>query len=82
MEGGHVQGREAVRAYWTRQWTLIDPQVTPQRVDALGQRLAVAVRQVIRDLAGQTLKDEVIGHTYARAGGLISTMEIGPALAP
>jgi ketosteroid isomerase-like protein len=21
MDGGHVYGREAVRAYWTRQWT-------------------------------------------------------------
>src|SRR5579863_5878040 len=29
MEGGHVHGREAVRAYWTRQWTVIDPHVEP-----------------------------------------------------
>ena len=27
MEGGHVHGREAVREYWTRQWTMISPHV-------------------------------------------------------
>ena len=29
MEGGHVHGRDEVRSYWTRQWTMIDPQVEP-----------------------------------------------------
>lgn len=29
MEGGHVHGRDGVRAYWTRQWTLVDPHVEP-----------------------------------------------------
>ena len=29
MEGGHVQGRDAVRAYWTRQWAMVDPHVEP-----------------------------------------------------
>ena len=29
MEGGHVHGRDAVRAYWTRQWAMIDPRVDP-----------------------------------------------------
>ena len=29
MEGGHVHGREGVRSYWTRQWTMIDPHVEP-----------------------------------------------------
>src|ERR1700734_4088435 len=29
MDGGHVHGREAVRAYWTRQWTRVDPHVDP-----------------------------------------------------
>lgn len=80
MEGGYVTGREAVRAYWTRQWTLIDPQVTAERVDVDADgRLAVTVRQVIRDLSGKVLKDDLVGHTYTREAGLISTMEIGPA---
>ena len=29
MEGGHVNGRDGVREYWTRQWALVDPHVDP-----------------------------------------------------
>jgi ketosteroid isomerase-like protein len=29
MDGGHVHGREAVREYWTRQWTMVSPYVEP-----------------------------------------------------
>ena len=29
MDGGHVHGREAVREYWTRQWTMVSPHVEP-----------------------------------------------------
>src|ERR1700682_3382755 len=29
MDGGHVHGREAVREYWTRQWTVVSPHVEP-----------------------------------------------------
>src|SRR3546814_17108815 len=29
MDGGHVHGREAVRAYWTRQWAMVSPPVEP-----------------------------------------------------
>src|SRR5437762_10165350 len=31
MEGGYVHGHDAVRAYWTRQWDVIDPHVEPRR---------------------------------------------------
>jgi len=80
MEGGFEQGREAVRAYWTRQWGLIDPQVTPLQVDAEPDgRLAVRVRQVIRDLAGATLRSGEVLHTYTLAGGQVRRMDIGEA---
>ena len=29
MDGGHVHGREAVREYWTRQWSMVSPHVEP-----------------------------------------------------
>ncbi len=29
QDGGHVQGREAVRAYWTKQWAAIQPRSIP-----------------------------------------------------
>lgn len=28
-EGGRLHGRDAVREYWQRQWTEIDPSVVP-----------------------------------------------------
>jgi hypothetical protein len=30
MDGGYVHGREAVREYWTRQWTMVSPHVEPE----------------------------------------------------
>jgi ketosteroid isomerase-like protein len=32
MEGGHVEGVPAVRDYWTRQFTVIQSQVEPERI--------------------------------------------------
>jgi len=77
MEGGTVVGHAAVRAYWTRQWGLIDPRVEPRgfTVEADG-RVAVTVHQVVRDLAGTVLKDATVEHVYAFEDGLIKSMEI------
>ena len=77
MDGGRVLGHAAVRAYWTRQWALIDPRVEPIgfTVEADG-RVAVAVHQVVRDLAGTVLKDAMVEHVYAFQDGLITSMEI------
>ena len=53
MEGGHVLGREGVRAYWTRQWATIDPHVEPLAIRPDDQGgLTVEVHQVVRDLRG------------------------------
>jgi len=71
MEGGTVGGHAAVRAYWTRQWGLIDP-----RTAEADGRVAVAVHQVVRDLEGKVLKDDTVQHVYAFEGGLIRSMEI------
>ena len=77
MEGGTVVGHAAARAYWTRQWGLIDPRVEPRgfTVEADG-RVAVTVHQVVRDLAGTVLKDATVEHVYAFEDGLIKSMEI------
>lgn len=80
MEGGRVQGHRAVREYWTRQWGLIDPRVEPRgfATEADG-RIAVDVRQVVRDRAGALLKDETVQHVYRLEDGLVRDMEIRPA---
>ena len=77
MEGGVVHGHEGVRAYWTRQWTMIDPHVEPTRVErAEDGRVIVDVHQVIRDLNGSVLLDRMVQHVYSINDGLIQHMEI------
>jgi hypothetical protein len=77
MEGGWVDGHEGVRAYWTRQWSLINPQVEPISIEAADDgRVIVNVHQVVRDLAGMVLMDRMVQHVYSFSYGLIRGMEI------
>jgi len=77
MEGGTVLGHGGIRDYWTRQWGMIDPSVEPMGFTSMGDgRVAVEVHQVVRDLAGNVLKDQVVRHVYAFEDGLIRSMEI------
>jgi hypothetical protein len=77
MEGGRLQGHDAVREYWTRQWSMIDPRVEPQRVstDESG-RIQVDVHQVVHDLEGRLLVDRMVQHIYDVEDGLIVRMDI------
>ncbi|HEX6038048.1 nuclear transport factor 2 family protein [Longimicrobium sp.] len=77
MEGGRVLGHEAVRQYWTRQWTLIDPHVEPVDFTPLDDgRMSVDVRQVVRDHEGSLLADQRLQHVYRIEDGRIRSMEI------
>jgi nuclear transport factor 2 (NTF2) superfamily protein len=76
MEGGYVHGRDGVRAYWTRQWTIIDPHVEPRGFRPDGQRVVVDVHQVVRDRAGAIVTDRMVQHVYDIDSGLIRRMEI------
>jgi hypothetical protein len=77
MEGGRVHGHAAVRDYWTRQWTMIDPHVDPVGFssDAAG-RIVVDVHQVVRDLGGAVIADQMVQHVYTIEDGLVRRMEI------
>ena len=78
FKGGIVRGPEEVRAYWTEQWSEIDPRVEPVsfHVEEAG-RILVGVHQVVRDLAGTTvLADERVGHRFTMRDGLIQSMEV------
>jgi hypothetical protein len=77
MEGGHLTGTEAVRAYWTRQWAAIDPHVEPLDIkrDAHG-RFVVQVHQIVRDLEGKVLVDTIVHHAYRIRDNLIERMDI------
>lgn len=77
MEGGHVHGHPGIREYWARQWGLIDPRVEPRGFAwEPDGRVAVDVHQVVRDLSGKVVKDEMVRHVYRLEGGLIRSMEI------
>ena len=77
MDGGHVHGREAVRAYWTRQWAAIAPQVEPMRLARRDDgATAVEVHQVVRDLDGKVLLDETVRHVFHIDEGLVTRFDI------
>jgi hypothetical protein len=77
VEGGRVQGREEVRAYWTRQWAVVDPRVEPARmVEEYSGEHAEEVHQVVRDLAGTILEDRMVVHVYRIREGLIERLDI------
>jgi hypothetical protein len=57
MDGGH--GRDAVRAYWTRQWTMVSPHVEPVGFHRTPDGAIIAeVRQSVRDLGGKPLEGQ------------------------
>ena len=84
MEGGHVHGREAVRAYWTRQWALVSPHVEPVNFHRAADDTIVAkVRQSVRDLDGQPLQgqthglsDKIVKHVFRFQNGKVVHFDI------
>jgi hypothetical protein len=77
MEGGHVHGRDGIRDYWGRQWAMIDPSVEPTRITVLPSGpVVVDVRQVVRDLAGKTLSDETVRHSFIIRDGRVARFDI------
>lgn len=77
MEGGHVFGRDGVRAYWTRQWSMIDPRVDPVGFSrGAGGEWVVEVHQVVRDLKGKVLVDKMVGHVFRIEDGLVRRFDI------
>lgn len=87
MDGGHVHGREAVREYWTRQWSMISPHVAPVRFHRTADgAIVVEVRQTIRDLAGKPLQghthgleDKTVGHVFRFRDGKVARFDIQDA---
>jgi hypothetical protein len=77
MEGGHVQGRDGVRSYWTRQWAMVDPHVEPLEFSTGPEReVIVEVHQIVRDLNGKLMADKEVGHVFRFEKGLIKRFDI------
>jgi hypothetical protein len=87
MDGGHVHGREGVREYWTRQWTIVNPHVEPVSFDrAPDGSIVVEVRQSVRDLQGRPLQDQThglrdktVGHVFYLQEGKVTRFDIQDA---
>jgi ketosteroid isomerase-like protein len=87
MDGGHVHGREAVRAYWTRQWARVSPHVEPVGFHRTQDGAIIAeVRQSVRDLEGKLLQgqthglnDKTVGHVFRFRDGKIARFDIQDA---
>ena len=77
MEGGYVRGQQAVRDYWSRQWSLIAPHVEPTsfQPDESG-RVVVYVHQVVQGLDKNLIYDQMVQHIYTIENGLIRRMDI------
>ena len=78
MQGGYVRGHEGIRAYWSIQWSLVDPRVTPVgfEMDSEG-RIVVDVHQVVNDLQSRLLEDVKVRHIFSIEDGLIRRMDMG-----
>lgn len=76
-EGGRVVGKEAIRAYWTRQWQEFDPHVEPiEVIDREGGKMDVRVHQLVRSLGGDVLSDSEVWHVYTIVNALIERMDL------
>jgi hypothetical protein len=77
-EGGRVQGKEEIRAYWTRQWGQFDPHVEPLAItEGDGGKLRVRVHQLVKSLEGNVLSDSEVLHVFSVKAGFIAAMELG-----
>lgn len=77
-EGGRVQGRADVRAYWERQFEEISSRVEPLQVtEEPDGSVTVEVHQVVRDpRSGELLTDTRVRHRYRLDDDLIVRMDV------
>lgn len=77
FEGGYVQGHDEIRKYWTRQWTEINPHVEPQAINERPDgTVEITVKQLVKDLQGNTVFDGIVKHVYTLQDGLLRRMDI------
>jgi len=77
FEGGYVSGHDEVRAYWTRQWTEINPTVDPiDFKERQNGTFEVRVHQIVKDLQGNGMFDGIVKHIYILEADLLRSMDI------
>ncbi|WP_394987083.1 nuclear transport factor 2 family protein [Cellvibrio sp.] len=77
FKGGVVNGPNEIRAYWTEQWSEINPRVEPIAFYPQNDsKILVDVHQVVRNLEGHIISDEHVCHRFTIKNGLIQAMEL------
>ena len=79
LDGVRLHGREAVRAYWARQFAAGHPLVRLEglRPDADGEAVVATVRTGMRDSSGDMWAEETVEHVYRfDGGGLVARMDV------
>lgn len=79
LEGGRVEGREALAAYWTGQFAMVAPEATPIEVRELADgRMYVRLHYVIKAIEGGGIwTDEITDNTFTFDGDEITRMDWG-----
>lgn len=79
LDGGRLKGREAVRAYWERQFAIITPEAMPISYQTLPDgRMAVTIHYVVRAVEGGGLwTDETTSNIYSFKDGMVLKMDWG-----
>ena len=78
MENVRAHGYDEIRDYWTRQWKLFDPTVTPTAFSLEDDgRVAIDVHQMVKGLDGTELANQHVTHIYTLRDGRVAKMEIG-----
>ena len=77
MDGGYVHGHDAVKDYWTRQFTMVSSKVSPLEIEAGKDIVKIKVHQVVHDLNGNLLADELVYHLFHLQENKIAVFEIG-----
>ena len=77
MDGTHVHGNGAIREYRAYQWSVIGPLVEPQTIrKADDGSLVVDVQQVVKNLDGRILIDELVTHAVRIESGRVERFDI------
>ncbi len=79
MEGGFVDGRDAVRDYWTRQFAAVNSRVEPLEIKSEENKTVIKVHQLVKDLEENLISDSTVEHIFYLENGLVKMFEIGKA---
>jgi len=77
MDGGYVYGHDDVMEYWTKQFQVVSSKVIPLTINREGEAVKIKVHQVVQDLNGKLLADEIVYHYFHLENEKIVSFEIG-----